>query len=252
MKKIFLVLMICLGLSTFGFTQNQSGSTGQSPKEGSWDIPLSTILLVGASIFATFVTAYNTSKQIASSEKNLKSQLEAGATNLKEQLKVTTENLYHQIESNRSAEDKKRYFENIKTQKQELKTLFSKFFTMGFELNNSFYGIKDKYDKKDIEFLNSADLVDASLEDYTNYTYRSHIQKYHEDLTNLSYTIRLTLNTTAEQLEIQKVFDTYMKLISGKPDLPATSKETIDNTFADLFNKVKGAVDGNEEKYPKV
>ncbi len=148
--------------------------------------------------------------------------------NTESQLKISTENLLKQIEANRILEADKRNADIQYKLKNELKEKIAKFIYSATKLNAEIGNISDPES------------------DFHGQEFR--LESLREGLTNLYYSIRVTLDGSKKQMELEEILTKYMNITCFYFDLASIEPDDYEQPIGKLFHKIKSIIHDNYQE----
>ncbi len=220
------------------------------PKESDWFIKYGTILVALVALLGTVVTnivsnnrsRLNTESQIAANQTNLERQLNDARVNLDTQLRNARENLDAQLRDAREnlttqlrnageLEAEKQRAENSIKRKNELKELVAQFIKVATSINHTLDQMSNDYDE--------GRELDAEQKYEDSRTTRS-------ELTNIYYSIKVTLDGSPKQTELESLLDNYIGIfIDSAAVLMKLNHDVYQQPIGAIYHKIKSIVHDN-------
>lgn len=255
MKHYFLTLIFLIGFTTIEFGQDISmAKTTKSrmtskidslnvsvnlnnigrieslleKKEPSWFINYGTVIVAIVALFGAVLTSILNNRR---SRLNIQLQLDANSVNFTSQLIASQNNLTAQIQANRILEIEKRKLELEFKLKNELKENIATFINKATILNRKLNYIT-------LLELEEDQIVEAEEEYSKTYPLR-------QEITDLFYSIKVTLDGSEKQSQLENVLNNYMKVTCFEFDTRKTKSEHYEQLIGQLYHKIKSIIHDN-------
>jgi hypothetical protein len=208
-------------------------------QEPSWFTKYGTVLVAIVALLGTIVTSIitnrrsriNTQLQLTSSKESTEKQLQASKDNLTNQLNASEKNLQAQITANKLQEIEKRNAELQFKLKNELKEAVAKFInaatTLNLKLNYIIYSELEEGRK-----------TEAEDEYAKTFILRNELKDFY-------YSIKVTLDGSDKQKELEKIIDKYMNVTCFHFDLNKIKADDYEQPIGQLFHKIKSIIHDN-------
>jgi hypothetical protein len=255
MKHYFLTLILLIGLTTITFGQDTSLTKSKEirssskidslnvsvnlndieqiehllkKKDPSWFTTYGTMIVALVALFGAVLTSILNNRR---SKLNTQQQLNANRENITSQLTASQINLTAQIQANSIQEIEKKKLELEFKLKNELKENVAKFINKATILNGKLnYIIYSE--------LEEGRIVEANEEYSKTYPLRQEIK-------DLFYSIKVTLDGSEKQRQLEEVLNNYMKVTCFEFDLEKTKSEQYEQPIGQLYHKIKSIIHNN-------
>jgi hypothetical protein len=197
-------------------------------QEPSWLTKYGTALVAIVALIGTIVTTTITNRR---SRLNTEIQLKASKDNLSEQIIASERNLQSQIDANRIQEIEKRSAELQFKLKNELKETVAKFINAATKLNSK------------LTYIIYSELEEGRRREAEDEYSKTYILR--NELTDLYYSIKVTLDGSQKQRELERIIDTYMNVTSFDFNLDRVNAEDYEQLVGQLFHKIKSIIHEN-------
>lgn len=148
--------------------------------------------------------------------------------NLQNQLIASERNLNMQIQANRELEKEKKLIESEHKKNIELKALVADFIKRAISLNNDLYKVIDLKSRwSDAQFK------------------YQETEQLRRELRDIYYSIKVTLDDSKNQSELEKILDNYLNKVDFRVDLPSLSKQMIEEPIGQIYHKMKSIIHPN-------
>ncbi len=198
-------------------------------KETNWFTTYGTIAVSILALFGAVFTAFLNDKR---SRLNTEHQINAATKNIDRQLTVSYTNLTSQIKATRNLEKEKKNLELTFKLKTELKENIAKFIQKAICLNGKLTSIiysdleEGRLEKAREEYINTFSL--------------------RQELRDIYYSIKVTLDGSDKQRQLETVLDTYMNKVDFcfNIDIPPLA-ESYEQPIGQLYHKIKSIIHDN-------
>jgi len=195
------------------------------------------VALLGTIITSTITnrrSRINTELQLTASRESTEKQLQSSKDNLTNQLNASEKNLQSQITANKLQDIEKRNAELQFKLKNELKETVAKFIntatTLNLKLNYIIYSELEEGRKTEAEEEYSKTLI------------------LRNELKDFYYSIKVTLDGSDKQKELEKVIDKYMNVTCFEFDLDKAKSDDYEQPIGQLFHKIKSIIHNNYQE----
>jgi hypothetical protein len=197
-------------------------------KEPNWFNSYGTMVVAIVALIGTVVTSAITNRR---SRLNTQAQLEASAENITRQLNSSHENLMKQIKASQAQEIEKKKLDLAYKLKSELKENIAKFINKAQTLNRKLtVVIYDVYE-------NSGE--DAAMQVY------GQTNLLRQELLDIFYSIKVTLDGSTKQMELEEILNEYMNTTCIHFDLTGVRAEGYEQPIGHLYHKIKSIIHEN-------
>jgi hypothetical protein len=222
-------------------------------QEPSWFTKYGTVLVAIVALLGTIITSIitntrsrintelqltasnqNTALQLAASKDSTEKQIQTSRENLTNQLNASEKNLLAQISANKLQDVEKRNAELQFKLKNELKETVAKFINSATTLNSKLNYII--YSELEEGRRNEAE------EEYNK------TQVLRNELKVYYYSIKVTLDGSDKQKELEKVIDKYMKATCFDFNLDQAKADDYEQPVGQLFHKIKSIIHDNYQE----
>ncbi len=201
-------------------------------KEPSWFTTYGTLAVALLALFGAVLTAILNNRR---SRINTEQQINAAANNINQQLTASNTNLIAQIQAAGNLEKEKKNLELAFKLKTELKENVAKFIQKATVLNGKLTTII----YSDLEESGR----EIAKEEYSKtYTLR-------QELRDIYYSIKVTLDGSDKQRQLEKVLDAYMNTVDLNFDINhAPQQENYEQPIGQLYHKIKSIIHDNYQE----
>ncbi len=201
-------------------------------KEPSWFTTYGTLAVAFLALFgAVFTAILNNSR----SRKNTEQQIIAAAENINRQLTASNTNLIAQIQATGNLEKEKKNLELAFKLKAELKENVAKFIQKATVLNGKLTTII----YSDLEECKRAEAIEDYIKTFT----------LRQELKDIYYSIKVTLDGSNKQRELESVLDAYINTVDFKFDINhAPEQEIYEQPIGQLYHKIKSIIHDNYQE----
>ncbi|MEI6823270.1 MAG: hypothetical protein WCL51_15170 [Bacteroidota bacterium] len=151
--------------------------------------------------------------------------------NLENQLKVSENNLSQQIQANRDLEREKKIIEREHNKINDLKEMVAQFIKLAtllnLQLNRMIYYYLEEGRDND------------AFEEYKN------TSQLRNELKGVYYSVKVTLDGSEKQRELERVLDGYMNLVDFNIDLKKLESNMYEQPIGQLYHKIKSIIHDN-------
>lgn len=201
-------------------------------KEPSWFTTYGTLAVAFLALFGAVLTAILNNRR---SRINTEQQMNAAAENINRQLTASNTNLIAQIQANGILEKEKKKLELAFKLKTELKENVAKFIQKGTVLNGKLTSII----YSDLEEGRRTE----AREEYTN------TLTLRQELRDIYYSIKVTLDGSDKQRQLERVLDTYMNTVDFNFNIDHTPQhENYEQPIGQLYHKIKSIIHDNYQE----
>lgn len=222
-------------------------------QEPSWFTKYGTVLVAIVALLGTIITSIitnrrsrintelqlaftnsNTTLQLAASKESTEKQIQASKENLTNQLNASEKNLLAQIAANKLQDTEKRNAELQFKLKNELKETVAKFINSATTLNSKLNYIIYSEIEEDRR-------IEAQEEYNKTQVLRNELKDYY-------YSIKVTLDGSEKQKELEKVIDKYMRVTCFEFNLEKAKSDDYEQPIGLLFHKIKSIIHDNYQE----
>jgi len=201
--------------------------------EPSWFTTYGTLIVAILALIGAVVTSLLNNKR---SRINTELQISTSNENIRNQLTESRNNLDAQILANRNHEIEKKKLELEYKLKTELKENIAKFIHKATTLNGK------------LNFIILSELEDGRLlEAQELYENTSSLR---QELNGLYYSIRVTLDGSQKQLELERILEIYMGVVDFNFTLRQIDTDQYEQPIGQLFHKIKSIIHDNYQEPP--
>jgi len=201
-------------------------------KEPSWFTTYGTLAVALLALFGALLTAILNNRR---SRINTEQQINAAAENINLQLTASNTNLIAQIQAAGNLEKEKKKLELAFKLKTELKENVAKFIQKATALNSKLTPII----YSDIE-------EGSKLEAQENY---NHIYALRQELRDIYYSIKVTLDGSDKQRQLEIVLDNYMNTVDFNFNIDnVPQQENYEQPIGQLYHKIKSIIHDNYQE----
>lgn len=198
-------------------------------KEPSWFTTYGTLIVAFLALAGALVTSILNNRR---SRINTKQQIDAAANNINQQLIASNTNLIAQIQAAGNLEKEKKKLDLAFKLKTELKENVAKFIQKATALNSKLIPII----YSDIE-------EGSKLEAQENY---NHTYALRQELRDTFYSIKVTLDGSDSQIQLDNVLNRYMNIVDFEFDINRPpEREQFEQPIAQLYHKIKVIIHEN-------
>lgn len=201
-------------------------------KDPSWLTTYGTLVVAFLALSGAVLTAILNNRR---SRKNTEQQIIAAADNINRQLTASNTNLIAQIQATGNLEKEKKNLELAYKLKTELKENVAKFIQKATVLNSKLTTII----YSDLEEGRTAE----AIEEYANtFTLR-------QELKDIYYSIKVTLDGSDKQRQLETVLDSYMNTVDFKFDINNVPQhDNYEQPIGQLYHKIKSIIHDNYQE----
>lgn len=200
-------------------------------KEPNWFSLYGTMIVALVALFGAILTSILSNRR---SKINTQLQIDTSRINIIDQLTATQNNLLNQIEASRTLELEKKNLELQFKLKTELKENVAKFINKSTELNGKLIR-----------------LIYLTIEDGSGNLALQEYQKTNilrQEITDLFYSIKVSLDGSEKQRQLEDVLDTYMDLTCFNVDLFKLESSQFEQPIKQLYHKIKSIIHDNYQE----
>jgi hypothetical protein len=151
--------------------------------------------------------------------------------NLSKQLSVSESNLKMQIKANKELEHEKKLIETKQEKLNDLKEMVARFIKHATLLNFKFNEM--------IYYFIGEGRTDEANELYTQ------TNQLRNELKGVYYSIKVTLDGSEKQLDLEKTIDNYMNVVDFNVDLKKIEADMYEQPIGQLYHKIKAIIHDN-------
>jgi hypothetical protein len=198
----------------------------------SWVTTYGTLAVAFLALFGAVLTAILNNRR---SRINTEKQINAAAENINSQLTTSNTNLIAQIQATGDLEKEKKKLELAFKLKTELKENVAKFIQKATVLNGKLTTII----YSDIEEGRMAEAIEEYSKTFT----------LRHELRDIYYSIKVTLDGSDKQIQLERVLDNYMNTVDFDFDIDNTpKKENYQQPIGQLYHKIKSIFHDNYQE----
>lgn len=201
-------------------------------KEPGWFMTYGTLAVALLALFGAVLTAILNNRR---SRINTEQQINAAAKNINQQLTASNTNLIAQIQAAGNLEKEKKNLELAFKLKTELKENVAKFIQKATVLNGKLTTII----YSDLEEGRRAEAIEEYSKTFT----------LRQELKDIYYSIKVTLDGSDKQRQLERVLDSYMNTVDLDFDINnAPQHENYEQPIGQLYHKIKSIVHDNYQE----